>query len=73
MAAEDYQITHLLDAVARLQASLDDIGTKLNLALQQQARHDEQIKDLQDRGKWAGGIFSAVLIYIMTKIGLPHI
>lgn len=58
--------------VDNLTRTVEEMHKDVKDILALQARHDERIRQLEEKGKWAGGIFSALLVYILTKVGLPH-
>ena len=67
------QIAVLAEKVDALRAEVTGLRGDLKAVVDLVPRHDERIQDLEDRGKWAGGVFSAILVYLLTRVGIPHV
>lgn len=56
--------------VDNIKQAVDEVANDVKKLLEASARQDERIKDLEANGKWAGGIISALLIYVLTRVGI---
>lgn len=67
---EDVQIAILAVKLDALADKVDSLRKELLPIVELATRHDERISDMEERGKWGGGILAACLVYVLTRVGL---